>query len=78
MQILRWVSQLRHWYRRVFKRSAMEEELAQELQFFLDHEIQRNIATGMSPDEAHRAARRAFGSVLRVKDACRDAWRKET
>jgi putative ABC transport system permease protein len=77
MKILRWFSRLRHWYRRMFQRSAMEEELSQELQFFLDHEIQRNIASGMSPEEARLAARRAFGSLLRVKDACRDAWRKE-
>jgi len=77
MQFVRWGQALKHWCRRVFRRSAVEEELSEELQFFLDHEIEKNLALGMSPEEARGAALRAFGSVLRVKDACRDAWRKD-
>jgi putative ABC transport system permease protein len=69
---------LKHWCRRVFRRSIVEEELSEELQFFLDHHIEENLALGMSPEDARRAAQRDFGSVLRVKDACRDAWRKDT
>jgi hypothetical protein len=57
---------------------VVEDELSEELQFFLDHHIQRNRDQGMSPDEARRAALLEFGSVLRVKDACRDAWRQES
>ena len=78
MGLIRWVQAFRHWCRRLFKRSALEEELSDELQFFLDQQIERNLALGMSPEEARRAALRDFGSVLRVKDACRDAWRKES
>jgi hypothetical protein len=70
-------SALKHWYRRVFWRSVVEQELSDELQFFLDHHIEQNRAQGMSADEARRAALREFGSVLRVKDACRDAWRRD-
>jgi hypothetical protein len=75
MQMLRWVSPLRHWWRLVFRRSIVEQELSEELQFFLDHQIAANLALGMSPEDARRAALREFGGVLRVKDACRDAWR---
>ena len=78
MGLIRWVQAFRHWCRRLFKRSALEEELSDELQFFLDQQIERNLALGMSPEEARRMALRDFGSVLRVKDACRDAWRKES
>lgn len=74
---MRWLRALRHWCRRVFRRSIVEKELSEELQFFLDHQIEENVARGMGPEEARRAALRAFGSVLRVKDACRDAWRKD-
>jgi hypothetical protein len=77
MRVMRWWTALKHWGRRVFRRSRVEEELSEELQFFLDHQVEENLALGMSPEEARRAALRAFGSVLRVKDACRDAWRKD-
>ena len=53
----------------------VEQELSEELQFFLDHQIAANLALGMSPEDARRAALREFGGVLRVKDACRDAWK---
>jgi hypothetical protein len=75
MQVMRWIAEWRHWYRRVFRRSVVEQELSEELQFFLDHQIETNLALGMSADEARRAALREFGGVLRVKDACRDAWK---
>ena len=78
MWIVQQFRALRHWCRRVFRRSIVEEELNEELQFFLDHQIEQNVALGMSPEDARRAALRDFGSVLRVKDACRDAWRKDT
>ena len=78
MGLIRWVQAFKHWCRRLFKRAALEEELSDELQFFLDQQIERNLALGMSPEEARKVALRDFGSVLRVKDACRDAWRKES
>ena len=49
--------------------------MTEELHFFLDHHIAENLAKGMPPDEARRVAIREFGSMLRVKDGCRDAWR---
>jgi hypothetical protein len=52
MQMLRWVSPLRHWWRLVFRRSIVEQELSEELQFFLDHQIAANLALGMSPEDA--------------------------
>jgi hypothetical protein len=75
MLVPRWVSPLRHWCRLVFRRSRVEQELSEELQFFLDHQIDANLSLGMSPEDARRAALRDFGGVLRVKDACRDAWK---
>ena len=75
--VIRRVAAWKHSFRRLFRRSAVETELSEELQFFLDHQVAENLAKGMTPEEARRMALRDFGSVLRVKDACRDAWREQ-
>jgi len=77
MRSMRWFTTFRHWCRRVFRRSVVERELNEELQFFLDHHIEENLARGMSPEEARREALLTVGSLLRVKDACRDAWKRD-
>ena len=46
----------------------LEEEIAGHLDLLAD----QYVATGMAPAEARRAARRAFGSIDRVKEAHRD------
>jgi putative ABC transport system permease protein len=40
----------------------------------LEEETQDNIARGITPDEAHRAALRKFGNVLRVQEDTREVW----
>jgi len=45
-------------------------EVDSELQFHLEQRIQENIARGMSPDAARRAAIERFGDVDDVRDAC--------
>jgi hypothetical protein len=66
----RWRLRGRRWLRR----SAVETELSEELQFFLDHHVLENVAKGMTAEEAQRVANDDMGSVLRIKDACRDVW----
>ena len=51
----------------------MEGELDEELRFHIEKEIEQNIARGMSPGEARRAALVEFGGVERVREECRDA-----
>ena len=58
--------------RSLFRRSQVEAELAAELQFHLDQQIEENIASGMSPDEARHAALRAFGGVAQIQERCRE------
>jgi predicted permease len=50
-----------------------ERELDEELRFHLEKQIELNLAAGMSPAEARRAAFRDFGGLESVKDECRDA-----
>jgi predicted permease len=56
----------------LFNREQSEGELAEELQFHFEREIQNNLAQGMSEEEARRQARLSFGSVDGVKDDCRE------
>jgi predicted permease len=55
-------SLLRRW-QSLREREAANLALREELQFHLVRETDENIARGMSPGEARRAARAAFGSV---------------
>jgi putative ABC transport system permease protein len=45
----------------------------EELRFHLEKETQQNVARGMSPGEARRAALVDFGGAERVREECRDA-----
>src|SRR5258708_6347878 len=54
--------------RRFFSRSAADAELAQELEAHLQHEVDENLARGMSDEEARRRARVKLGSVRRVRE----------
>src|SRR5262245_34085339 len=58
--------------RALFFKSRMETELDEEFRFNLAKEIERNIARGMSPEEARSAATRSFGGFERVKEESRD------
>src|SRR5437867_12521390 len=59
--------------RSLFLGSRFEPEMDEELRFHLERQIEDNIKAGMSPQEARYAARRGFGGVEQIKEACRDA-----
>ncbi|HKH47986.1 MAG TPA: ABC transporter permease, partial [Thermoanaerobaculia bacterium] len=63
---------LRLRLRSLFRRAQVEAELAAELRFHLDQQIEENIAAGMSPDEARHAALRTFGGVEQIQERCRE------
>ncbi|HEV2499176.1 MAG TPA: permease prefix domain 1-containing protein, partial [Terriglobia bacterium] len=60
------------WYQRLLRRGRTEKQLDAELRFHLERQIADYIATGMSPEEAHRRARLEFGGLDQVKEECRD------
>ena len=62
-----WWLRLRHF---VLRRE--EQELDEELAFHLDRMIEEYIASGMSPAEARRQARIAFGGVEQSRQQCRE------
>jgi predicted permease len=66
-------SDLRYRLRAVFRRDAMERELAAELQYHVDREVTRLMDAGVTRDEALRRARARMGGVEQIKEECRDA-----
>jgi putative ABC transport system permease protein len=55
--------QLTHGVRALVHRSATDQDLADEVQYFFDRTVAEYVAEGMPRDEAVRAARRALGGA---------------
>jgi macrolide transport system ATP-binding/permease protein len=68
--------------RRFFTRSAEDSDLSEELESHLAHEIDENVARGMTPEEARRMAYVKLGNPLRIRDRVwetnRIAWLEDT
>ena len=60
--------------RALFRRRAVEDDLAEELRFHLDQETERHAARGMSRADAALAARRAFGNVTAMQEEARATY----
>lgn len=59
--------------RAVLKRSVVEREIDDELRYHIDREVESHVAAGMTPAEAARRARLAFGHLDHIKEEYRDA-----
>src|SRR2546428_4475652 len=58
----------------LFRRRQLEKDLDEELAFHLAMREEKKRAAGVAAEEAKYAARRQFGNVTRIKEACREAW----
>ena len=56
------------------RRKRMMDDLDRDIREHIEMETQDNIARGMSPEEARRAAFLKFGNVTRVKEQTREVW----
>jgi len=54
--------------RGLFGRDRLDTELDQEVRFHLETQIEDNLAAGMDPVEARRAALRSFGGIEPMKE----------
>jgi putative ABC transport system permease protein len=59
-------------FRALFRNARVDADLAEEMRFHLERETEANIARGMSPEAARRAARLTFGSVDAAQELSRD------
>jgi putative ABC transport system permease protein len=65
-------ARLRVALRSVFRRSRVEAELNEEVQYHVDRLIDQGLAAGLAPEDARRAAIRAMGAIEKSKEECRD------
>src|SRR5262245_34399648 len=56
-------------WRRLFQRTRRDDDLAREIESYVGHEIDANVARGMSRDEARFAANRKFGNRVLIREA---------
>lgn len=61
--------------RAIFLPARAERDLEDELAAHLEMQVLKNRQSGMSPEDADRAARRQFGSLTVVREECRDERR---
>src|SRR5215831_7435599 len=66
------VRAIRYHLRALLRRGRVDEELDLELRDHIERETKANIARGMSPKEARRAALVSFGGVERFREETRD------
>ncbi|MGD2045234.1 MAG: ABC transporter permease [Gemmatimonadota bacterium] len=71
---MRWASDLWFRVRAIFGRDAMQRDLEEEIAFHIEMEARKLRAAGMSPAEAKRSARLAFGGEDRFKESARESW----
>ena len=69
---MRFVHQVAAHVRALFRSARVDADLADEMRFHLERETEANVARGMSPEAARRAARLAFGSVDAALERSRD------
>ena len=74
MTDLRWVRVLELRARSLFRRAAVERELARELQSHIEFQVDEYVTRGMAPEQARQAALREFGGIARFQDDVRDTW----
>ena len=71
----RWIDILRQRLRSLLRGTAVEQELAREMRFHLDQQVEANLRRGLTPADARSAALRRLGGVAQIQEECRDARR---
>ena len=69
---MRIIHQLLMLWRSLFRSERIDADLADEMRFHVEREIEANVARGMSPAAARREARLRFGSVDTMQEQSRD------
>lgn len=65
------------FFRKIYwltQRRKKEAEIREELEFYLDEEMEASREAGLPPDEARRAARRELGNRALIEEDTRAVW----
>src|SRR5207249_3886237 len=71
---MRWLEKIRMQLEMLLHRRREVQRLDAEFRFHLEQQIAENTASGMSPEDARHAARRAFGNPTRLTEETRETW----
>ena len=63
------------WWKSLFRKRAIDEQLDSELRFHFEKLVDENIAAGMAAQEARRQAMLEFGGHEQIKEDLRDVHR---
>src|SRR6267143_3831128 len=63
-----------NWFKQLFSRRRLYNDLSEEIQEHLDEKIEELVASGMPRKEAAAAARREFGNVTLMEEDSREVW----
>ena len=66
-------SDLRVRFRSLFRRTAVTQEIDQELQFHLGQQMEKYLQAGLTPEQARRRIRLEFGGLTQIKGDCQEA-----
>src|ERR1700677_883331 len=66
-------SDLRVRFHSLFRRTAVIQEIDQELQFHLEQQMEKYLQAGLTREQARRRIRLEFGGLTQVKEDCREA-----
>src|ERR1700752_505903 len=69
---MKWFNILRDRLRALRQRETVIDDIDRELRLHLELQVEANIKSGMSPQEAREQAMRSFGNVNRAVDAAYD------
>ena len=72
MRLDEWLYRIPLRLRSLFHRNDMDQELDEELRNHLERQTEENVARGMSPSEARRAAVIVLGGIEQRKQQCRE------
>ena len=70
--LVRLAYSLRLRVRSLLRRNQVDEELHEEIAYYLDRLTEQHIAAGMSEQQARQAAKRTFGGAAQRIEECRD------
>jgi len=73
MKFQEWVYAMPSRMRAFFRANQADQDMKEELREHRERQTSENIALGMSPEEARRAAMIALGGMTQVEQQCRDA-----
>lgn len=67
-----------NWILGSFRRGKLFDDLSEEMRLHLEERVEHLIGEGLSPQEAQRQARVAFGNLATIEERSREIWQWPT